>query len=282
MQQTPVIDIYHRGYNMYEHLSDLSNLIEETRNLIQEIALKNMKKMTKSKRGQPVVLYDIDLQHADCPRLVQNLHNLYNDRGMGFKLLASSFGNISYTRLRTLFAKLNIETRKGNDCVTDSLRKIRSERAKKFNPWADWTGNENLKTMHTGKKRYSCGWYFNKSKNKFVWFRSSWEYAYSKILDHQNLTWDVEVRSYLLSDGRYYRPDFFVFEKERLIKVVEVKSKWNDGSLDRVDKFLKFKDEYPDIQSELVTDELFDSLGQSQLAVLDEWKKIRILEKQND
>ena len=118
----------------------------------------------------------------------------------------------------------------------------------------------------------------NKSKNKYVWLRSSWEYGYAVWLDSQELTWDVEVRSYLLSDGRYYRPDFFIFANECLEYIVEVKSKWSNGSLERIDKFEQFKQQYPAITVKLVSDELFELIGKKQAEVLEEWKKSRVLE----
>ena len=261
---------------MYEHLEDKKIMFEETRDLIHGIACSIPSRTFKSRGGEMVSSFFIDKDHVETPKLIANLQHLYHDCGIGFKLLSSELGNVSYTRLRTIFQVLGIEKRSGSSCVTEGLRKIRSERAKKNNPWTDWTSKYPNKDKIN--KHHLGGWYLNKSKNKYVWLRSSWEYGYAVWLDSQELTWDVEVRSYLLSDGRYYRPDFFIFANECLEHIVEVKSKWSNGSLERIDKFEQFKQQYPAITVKLVSDELFELIGKKQAEVLEEWKKSRVLE----
>ncbi|HEU4964970.1 MAG TPA: restriction endonuclease [Bacilli bacterium] len=56
-----------------------------------------------------------------------------------------------------------------------------------------------------------------------VYLRSSYEYAFAKYLDHNEIQWTYEERCYDL-DGVYYIPDFFIYEANRLSYVVEVKS----------------------------------------------------------
>jgi hypothetical protein len=265
---------------IYEHLLEKQPMIEETRNLVHTIACSNHKKTFKSKGGEQVSSFFIDKDNVDCPKLISNLNHLYHDCGMGFKLLSSQLGNISYTRLRTIFKALGIEKRNGKSCITEGLKKIRSERAKKSNPWTNW--NEKYPDKDKVNSHHLGGWYFNKSSNKHVWLRSSWEYGYASWLDSQAFVWDVEIRSYLLSDGRYYRPDFFIFSNDCLSYIVEIKSKWANGSLERIDKFEKFKQEYPNIKALLVSDELFAIIGRTQSQVLAEWKTKRILELTNE
>jgi predicted nuclease of restriction endonuclease-like RecB superfamily len=112
--------------------------------------------------------------------------------------------------------------------------------------------------------------------------RSSWEYGYAKFLNDNRIEWDVEARSYLLSDGRYYRPDFFIYENNNLSKIVEIKSRWSNGSLERIDKFEMFKKEYGDISAELISDELFLLINRKQKDIINEWKKVRLMELKND
>lgn len=265
---------------MYEHLKDKKSMIEETRDLIQTIACSNPIRTFKSRGGSIVSRFYIDKEHIDASKLIVNLSHLYHDCGIGFKLLSMEFGNVSYTRLRTIFKALGIEKRNGTSCVTESLRKIRSERARKNNPWTDWP----LKYADKDKfsKRHLGGYYFNRSKNKHVWLRSSWEYGYAEWLNSQDINWDIETRSYLLSDGRYYRPDFFIFINECLDHIVEIKARWNNGSLERINKFEQFKLEYPGLDARLVTEELFDLIKKKSSDVIREWKKIRILELTNE
>lgn len=260
---------------MYAHLADAEPIILETKNLIEEVFLKNKARKFLSKGGDVIYSHNVDITHPGYEALQRNLSFLYFEKGIGYKLLSSSFGNISYTQLRTLFSKLGIKGRQGYNCVTESLRKIRSEHAKTNNPWKDWTGKLHTSQMHSNSKRYLGGWYFNEAKQKNVWLRSSWEYAYARYLDDCKLDWDCEVRSYLLSDGSYYRPDFFIYKSDCLAEIVEVKSTWSNGSLERVEKFNTFKKEYPQINSKIIGQELFLLIGKTQSQVLLEWKKIR-------
>ena len=265
---------------MYEHIKEFEDLITETRDLIQEIACSKIKKKFIDRYGKQTIQYEIDITHKDCERLIKNLKTLYEENGMGFKLLSAYFGNISYTQLRTLFGKLKIEKRIGYNCVTDSLKKIRSERAKEKNPFKNWPEKHKDKDKHN--KRHLSGWYFNQSKSKYVWLRSSWEYGYAKYLDQNKIEWDVEVNNYLLKDGRYYRPDFFIYKDNNLLKIIEVKSKWSNGALDRIDKFNLFREEYKEINAELITNELFKLVGQTQDSLIREWKKVRLMELKDD
>ena len=275
-------DIFKNGgiSKMYEHIRGLESLIDETRELMQEIACSKIKKEFMSRGGKKTASYIIDTSHKEYEKLKKNLIILYEENGMGFKLISSHLGNVSYTRLRTIFDALGIERRTGQSCVTDGLKKLRSERAKTNNPWTNWT--EKYKDKDMVNKHHLAGWYFNESKSKYVWLRSSWEYGYAKFLDDNKIDWDVEARSYLLSDGRYYRPDFFIYENNNLVKVIEIKSKWSNGSLDRIDKFDIFRREYKEISADLITDELFSLLNRTQKDIINEWKKVRLMELKND
>ena len=64
-----------------------------------------------------------------------------------------------------------------------------------------------------------CGYYKN------MYLRSSYEYVFCKILEYRNVNYKIEAESYYLENGKYYIPDFFIYDKDwNLIKIVEVKS----------------------------------------------------------
>lgn len=266
----------------YNCLSHLNDLFERVNFLIHEVMIKNVRKKSKDKKGKEFLIYDIDKNNVYFDELRKSLTFLYHDKGMGYKLLCKEIKILSYTNIRRLIKALDIVTRSGTNCVTDNLKEIRSERAKISSPWKDWSGNDSFKKQNKNSKRYCQGWYLNESKNKLVWLRSSWEYGYAKWLDEQKIDWDVEVRSYLLSTGSYYRPDFFIYENNCLKKIIEIKSTWINGSQNRVDKFYLFVKEYPQICAIIIKDDLFEIINKSQGSVLDEWKKIRKMEKNND
>ena len=269
-----IYKLSHRDLCMYEHLAVHQNIIEETKSLLYNIYLKNVVK-SKKRNNKVYFCYSVDTQNSKIDVLKNNLSFLYFDVGCGFKLLCKIFDNkISYTNIRSLFKKLDIESRKGLQVITDSLKQIRSQNAKDSNNWSDWTKNH--QTLDSKNKHHLCGWY--ESKQGFdVYLRSSWEYAYAVYLDKNDKKWKYEEKSFLLSDKRIYRPDFFIYDAAgRLEKIVEIKSKWFNGSLERIDKFLQFSKEYSQYKTELITDNLFDLIDTDIKTVLKEWKSIRI------
>lgn len=63
-----------------------------------------------------------------------------------------------------------------------------------------------------------CG-YYNE-----LYLRSSYEYVFCKILEKQNIIFKMEEERYLLPNGKYYIPDFFIYDNNnKLIKIVEIK-----------------------------------------------------------
>lgn len=166
--------------------------------------------------------------------LVTNEHiliikNLY-DNGFGLKRIAKKI-KIGYSQLRCLFDICGIEINKGRTVVTDALREFRKVKALK--EIANKTGfaSEEVKSRIKACKtnRGVGGYYFNESKQKYVWVRSTYEYIFSKWLDKTKHIWDVEVTLYKLPDGTSYRPDFFIYnENGVLIKIIEIKG-WYDN-----------------------------------------------------
>lgn len=77
---------------------------------------------------------------------------------------------------------------------------------------------------------------------------SKWEVGTARYLDSIGVIWEYNDRGYILSDGRYYYPDFFVYENDLLIRVIEVKGYFREGNRQKFDMFLK---EYPTVPIEL-------------------------------
>ena len=117
--------------------------------------------------------------------------------------------------------------------VTDRLREKRRENAlgSKSNLY-DWLtkypelANRNTKSIQ--------GWYTRRNGKK-VWLRSSLEYIYAKWMDRQEMDWETEAR--VFRDGKEtYRPDFFIYEKGVLSKLVEIKGNYFDNVDHRSEK----------------------------------------------
>lgn len=208
---------------------------------------------------------------------LNELRSVYSD-GYGLKTIAKEL-NMTYSTTRSLFQYVDLPIRKGMNVVTSKLKEFRSSKAKEEriseSGWFAVNVRKELKIKNKTHKGVQ-GFYFNKSMNKNVWLRSTYEYIYAKWLDRTNHVWDSEVSSFTLTTGEKYRPDFFIFEEGKLSKIVEVKGYFDnrnnkasllDSMLESVDVvLLNFTNS--SIDPYIVS-------GSSYLKELAEWKKVR-------
>lgn len=196
--------------------------------------------------------------------------NLYSS-GEGLKRIAKKL-NVGYSPIRTIFGILGIEINKGQDVCYDKTRELRSNNLK--NAYKNRTGwFTNLERRTSLNSRGVQGYYYNKVRAKYVWLRSTYEYIYAKWLDEKGIDWDIEQSTYKLSDG-YYRPDFFIYENSKLVRVVEVKGYWDRNSKRRAEELSD------QIGVDVVV--LYDISSYSKSAYLKElkeWKIERLLEQ---
>ena len=147
------------------------------------------------------------------------LEIIYNS-GFGYKILAREL-DISYTSIKTVLNKvLLIKTRHGKNIVTDKLKKFRSEKAIR----EDFGKNIKNRVIKNSTKRGVQGYFWNETKNKYCWLRSSYEYIFAKCLNENKIIWDSEVEYLEINDGKKYLPDFFIYDKDNnLINLIEIK-----------------------------------------------------------
>lgn len=93
------------------------------------------------------------------------------------------------------------------------------------------------------KFKYKNGWHTTWD-NKKVFLRSSFEFDYAKLLDDNQINYEVEnLRiQYFDSQRNEYRcaiPDFYIVNEN---KIVEIKSKYTLNILNMKDKFKKYKE----------------------------------------
>lgn len=198
---------------------------------------------------------------------VSTLRQKYEVDGIGLKLLARDM-DISYTKMRRLLAFVDIPIRKGYSVVTDNLRRVRSENATKSGGW------RHRRTKNKNTERGVQGYFFNLSKQKYVWLRSTYEVILAKWLDKNKLEWDVEAQQWMVGIEAY-RPDFFVYDNNKLTKIIEVKGYYKN----RLWKFEELKKE-PSLQN--VEFCLIDNItpflnGNTYLGELKWWKQNRLL-----
>jgi hypothetical protein len=111
---------------------------------------------------------------------------------------------------------------------TDESRKKISEKMK---------GNRNAN--HRGDRQ---------SFYKNIRMDSSWEVSTAKYLDDKNIFWKYNEFGYKLSNGCYYYPDFFIYENDKLLKLIEVKGYFRKENKKKFEDFLT---QYPEIKIEL-------------------------------
>lgn len=152
----------------------------------------------------------------------------YYQEGYGLKSIAKKIG-LTPTRIRTLFEILKIEINKGQKVVYQKTREIRSNNLKKaYEDRSGWFKTFERRTNKTS--RGVQGYYYNESKKKLVWLRSTYEFIYAKWLDKHLIEWDVEQNTFQLQKTTY-RPDFFIYENGKLAKIVEIKGYWAKGEI---------------------------------------------------
>lgn len=197
----------------------------------------------------------------------QYIKRKYEVDGVGLKLIAREL-DISYTKTRRLLDFMGIEIRKGRNIVTENLKKVRSENAKKSGGWRD------RRAKNKNTERGVQGYFFNESQNRYVWLRSTYEFIFAKWLNKNKLLWDVESQMWTLGNESY-RPDFFIYDNDRLTKIVEVKGYYKN----RLWKFEELK-KYIHSSIELcLVDDITPFLNETTyLRELKWWKKNRLLE----
>lgn len=207
------------------------------------------------------------IQKYPCP-LSNKIISLY-DSGHGFKTLGKEL-NLSYSVIRKLCIDyIKMQTRKGKSIVTDELRKKRRHNVLgEKSPWFDWPNRLPGLLQKNGKSIQ--GLYTKKDGTK-VWLRSTYEYIIAKWLDKINLDWKIEERVYKLSNGENYRPDFFIYENEILMSIIEVKSRYFNKN-NREYKFHMLKKEF-NVECQLITD-ITKYTNKTYHQELKEWKRL--------
>lgn len=152
--------------------------------------------------------------------------------------------------------------RKGHIVKEETKEKIRKSQKNRKNPWTvkynknrehpeKWHHTEEAKQKIrekvSGIKNGQYGKpptnikpfiFIDKLGRSFL-LRSSWEEKLAKYFDDNNIKWDYEKTTYLLSDGSTYTPDFFTDDK-----IFEVKGFFYKRS---IEKFKLFMIDFPSI-----------------------------------
>lgn len=181
------------------------------------------------------------LSEEESNQLREEIQKFYFGMEYGLKMLAKHVLGVSYTDARTTFSAMGIEFRRGRNITTNAVKEFRKEKAVSEVGQKIGFASPNIARFDEDSVKGIQGYYWNASKGKFVWLRSTYEYIYAKFLNRIGEIWDIETTRYSLSDGTDYRPDFFIYDSSgNLLKVVEIKGYWDNRSY----KAKLLKDEY--------------------------------------
>jgi predicted transcriptional regulator len=92
---------------------------------------------------------------------------------------------------------------------------------------------------------YGKGDWYTRLDGSVIWLKSSYEIRVAKVLDSLNIPWTYESKTFCLSNGHSYRPDFLINDTVWW----EVKGLLDD---DNRDKMLLFFSDYPDIDLRMI------------------------------
>jgi len=198
----------------------------------------------------------------------------YIKEGYGIKSLIFDYNlPITYSSLRNFLKFMEIPLHTPNK-ANNFLKKRRSINARKQMLNKEGMYAEDIQKNIKSKKttRGIQGYYWNSSKNKYVWLRSSWEFIYAKWLNKNKVIWDVEVKKYKLKNGSNYLPDFFIYDDNNEIsKIVEIKGYWKNKEY----KYLLLREQL-NIEIALITD-IVPYTDQNLKKEINLWRKLRKL-----
>lgn len=165
--------------------------------------------------------------------------------------------------IKVVHLKTYVSPFKGQTCGTNASLKRMQEKLKGR---SFGFGKYSTHTLES-KKKISSGMMGNRNANhrgdrqsyyNGIRMDSSWECKTAEYFDSNGVDWKYSEKGYVLSDGRVYYPDFFIYENGNLDKIVEVKGYFREEN--RL-KFEQFLSEYPQLKVELWNKKVLSELG---------------------
>lgn len=102
-----------------------------------------------------------------------------------------------------------------------------------------------------------------------IYFRSSWEANYARILNHQGIAWEYEPKTFyfeaIKTGTRSYKPDFFI---KNLDEYHEVKGWMDPKSKTKLTRMAKY---YPDVKIVLIDAKRMKELS-SYASIIPKWE----------
>jgi hypothetical protein len=174
---------------------------------------------------------------------------------------------------------------KGLDKTTDDRLMSVSQKIKEWNKH-HMTLEIRHKISQTLKQRYADGMPIpqskgNKRSDLNMYFRSTWEANYARILNYENTQWSYESNRLSLLDNSgdiaaVYTPDFFTDKWIEIKGHADASDDWN-CECSRCDrdkmKMLLFSEQYPDEEIELIGKKEYRILCSQYVSIVPNWEK---------
>lgn len=126
---------------------------------------------------------------------------------------------------------------------------------------------QNMKITYGGVFRGRAG---KRKDLDDMYFRSSWEANYARVLKCSQIDYYFEQKSFLIdlpNGGKSrYTPDFYLPQHD---KFIEVKGYWMPNA--RI-KYILFKKQYPNIKIEILDGEKYNQLKEEYKELIKEWE----------
>lgn len=157
----------------------------------------------------------------------------YYEAGNSMQQCAAKF-NIGYTSVQDRLSTLNISRKSWHHRINSNHSKSTKEKMSN-------TAVEQIKTGTRNSHSQGNSYYCMSTSQDRIRVRSSWERDYADHLFANNIKFLYEHKSFNLSNGKSYVPDFYLSDTDEYI---EIKGYLSD---EQSDKYKLFRKEYPNI-----------------------------------
>jgi hypothetical protein len=98
-----------------------------------------------------------------------------------------------------------------------------------------------------------------------IFFRSTWEANYARILNHLGIRWEYEPETFQVGEVETYTPDFKLVDGT----FVEIKGWWTETSKRKIELF---KTKYPDIKLQIIARAEYKILSKQYCHNINHWE----------
>lgn len=228
------------------NLINLKNRRTVKRALIKHnIPIRDLKtaRQTRTTKGPefrktvPTLLNDIEYLKSEYIDKYKSLEEIKNNISCSSKAIRRRLKNAGVT-LRTCN-----EANVGKKHSTETLKKMSITASNQI--------INGTRSSYCHGRRVNC----MSPLDGFVTMRSSWEKRYAEYLKLNNISFRYEHKSFLLSDGSNYVADFYLIDSDEYVEIKGYLSQ------DQSDKYVMFRQEYPDIRWNILYKENLLDLG---------------------